>query len=119
MVLSLIWEALISVSSPTVQSRTMALGPMVQPQPMWVSPRRMVPGRIMVPRPMVTRGSIYTAFGSSTRTPARMCRRTIRSRSRGSSSATVSRLKTGTQPGISSAAETALVIFSCQTAWSS
>ena len=56
MVLSLSWEALMVTPSPTVQSRTMALGPTSQSRPMTVSPRRIVPGSRTVPSPTFTRG---------------------------------------------------------------
>lgn len=51
-------RAFTSVSSPTVQSRIMAFGPMVQFLPMTVRPRRIVPGRMTVPLPILTRGSM-------------------------------------------------------------
>ena len=45
------------VSSPTVQSVNMAFGPISQPAPMCVRPRRIVPGRIVTPGATVQRGS--------------------------------------------------------------
>ena len=51
-------EALTSVSWPTAQSVSIVFGPMVQFSPMTVFPRRIVPGRITVPAPSFTRGSM-------------------------------------------------------------
>ena len=64
------------VPSPTWLSSIRLLGPMTQPGPMTVDPRRMVPGRMRAPGAIWTVSSMTTAV-LSIRTPLAICRSRI------------------------------------------